>query len=426
MESNIEGNIKENENENKKKGNKKRKREKEKENNKEEENKNKKKKIIDKKICEKCEKNKSKVYNRNKFLCLDCFNEIIIHKFKANLRTCCKIKQEDNILVCISGGNFSMAMLEMFRQSFDGSEPSRKLFFKIKILYIDDSLLLKDKEKIIEERNKRKIILDKIMAFYKYDFDIVYLEKVMDLNNKDINLTNNEVYQSDLIEKYLNILDNIPKAGGFKTKFINITINNLIFYYAIKNNFIKIVFGNNGQGLVCQSFLSIITGNGKDIKHNITHADNSYLNGKVVIYRPLQDFFDKEILYFNHYNKVQIIYPVYKDDNISLFLSSFIGKLQSEILSTVPSVINTIEKVLQYKNENICKFCLASLDKNMNMLEFGLDNVLNNDDCILNKEMCYGCRRIFMDVIQNYFIEEKKEKTILDINNILNMFKCLI
>ena len=113
--------------------------------------KNKKNKIIDKKICEKCTKNKSKVYNRNKFLCLDCFNEIIIHKFKANLRTCCKVRQEDYILVCISGGNFSMSMLEMFRQSFNESKSNRKLFFKLKILYVDDSLLLKDKDKLLKK-----------------------------------------------------------------------------------------------------------------------------------------------------------------------------------------------------------------------------------------------------------------------------------
>ena len=370
--------------------------------------------------------NKSSVYNRNKFLCLDCFNEIIIHKFKANLRTCCKIRQEDYILVCISGGNFSMGMTEMFRQSFNESKSNRKLFFKVKFLYIDDSLFLKDKEKILEERNKRKIFLNKIMTAYKFDYQIVNLEKVMDLNNKEINLNENEIYENNLIEKFLNMLDNIPKVGGFKTKFIQITINNLIFYYALKNNFIKVVFGNNGQGLVNQSFFNIITGNGKDLKHNITHVDNSYINGKILIYRPLQDFFNKEILYFNHYNKVQIIYPVYKDDNLTNILSSFIGKLQSEKLNTVPAVINTAEKVVKYENEKICKFCLANLDKNMNQLEFGLDSFLNDENCILNKELCYGCRRIFSDIIQNYFIDEKKEKANLDINEILNMFKSLI
>ena len=235
-----------------------------------------------------------------------------------------------------------MSMLEMFRQSFDESKSNRKLFFKIKILYIDDSLFLKDKAKIIEERNKRKLFLSKIMAEYKFPYQIVNLEKSLDLNNKDINLNDNDIYEYNLIEKYLTLLNNISNIGGFKTKFIQITINNLIFYYSLKNNFTKISFGNNGQGLVGQAFFPIITGNGKDLKHNISHLDNSYLNGKILILRPLQDFFDKEILYFNHYNKVQIIYPSYKDDNLTTILSSFIGKLQNVKLNTVPAVIKLI------------------------------------------------------------------------------------
>ena len=398
---------------------------------KDEQNKNKKenkkqKKIISKEICEKCMNNPSKLYNRNKFLCLDCFNGIIIHKFKSNLRTCCKIRQEDYLLVCISGGNYSMGMLELFHQSFNDSNSNRKLFFKIKILYVDDSILLKDKEKIIEERNKRKLFIDKKLKEYKFDYDIIYLEKVMNLNDINLNLNENNEYENVLIEKYLKLFENVPNVGGFKTKFIQICINNLIFFHAMKNKFTKIVFGNNGQGLVRQSFFNIITGNGKDIKHNITHVDKTYLNGKILIYRPLQDFFDKEISYFNHYHKVDIIYPVYKDDNLTRILSLFFDKLQSEKLATVPSVINTAEKVILYKNEKICKFCLSNLDNNINKLEFGLDAYLNDENCILNKELCYGCRRMFSNVIQDFFIEDKKEKAIIIINEILNIFKSLL
>ena len=397
---------------------------------KEEQNKNinsskKQKKIKDKKICEKCNINSSQLYNRNKFLCLNCFNGIIIHKFKSNLRTCCKIRQEDYLLVCISGGNYSMGMLELFHQSFNDSNSNRKLFFKIKILYVDDSILIKEKEKIIAERQKRKLFLEKKMKEYNFDYDIIYLEKVMNLNNDNLIINDNKEYDNILIEKFLNIFELIPNAGGFRTKFIQISINNLIFFYAMKNKFTKIVFGNNGQGLVRQSFFNIITGNGKDVKHNITHVDNTYLNGKILIYRPLQDFFDKEISYFNHYHKVDIIYPVYKDDNLTLILSNFFGKLQNEKLHTVPSVINTAEKVILYKNEKKCKFCLNNLDNNINILEFGLDAFLNDENCVLNKELCYGCRRMFSNIIQDYFIEEKKEKSLILINEILNIFKSL-
>ena len=384
------------------------------------------KKIKDKNVCEKCSQNPSKIYNRNKFLCLNCFNGIIIHKFKSNLRTCCKIRQEDYLLVCISGGNYSMAMLELFHQSFNDSNSSRKLFFKIKILYIDDSILLREKSKIIEERQRRKLFLEQKMKEYNFDLDIIYLEKVMNLNDEKINLKENNEYENILIEKYLQMLDSISITGGYKTKFIQISINNLIFYYALKNKFIKIAFGNNGQGLVQQSFFNIITGYGKDIKHNIIHVDDTYLNGRILIYRPLQDFFDKEISLFNHYHKVDIIYPVYKDDNLTKILSAFFGKLQNEKIHTVPSVINTAEKVVFYKNDKICKFCLCNLDKNKNKMEFGLDAFLNDENCLLNIELCYGCRRMFTELIQDFFNENKKEKSTLIINDILNMFKSLL
>ena len=107
-------------------------------------------------------------------------------------------------------------------------------------------------------------------------------------------------------------------------------------------------------------------------------------------------------------------------------MSSFIGKLQNVKLNTVSAVINTAEKVVQYKNETICQFCLANIDKNINQLEFGLDSFLNDENCILNKELCYGCRRIFADIIQNYFIDDKNEKANLEIKEILNMYKILI
>jgi hypothetical protein len=319
-----------------------------------------------------------------------------------------------------------MAMLELFHQSFNDSNSSRKLFFKIKILYIDDSILLREKSKIIEERQRRKLFLEQKMKEYNFDLDIIYLEKVMNLNDEKINLKENNEYENILIEKYLQMLDSISITGGYKTKFIQISINNLIFYYALRNKFTKIAFGNNGQGLVQQSFFNIITGYGKDIKHNIIHVDDTYLNGRILIYRPLQDFFDKEISLFNHYHKVDIIYPVYKDDNLTKILSAFFGKLQNEKIHTVPSVINTAEKVVVYKNDKICKFCLCNLDKNKNKMEFGLDAFLNDENCLLNIELCYGCRRMFTDLIQDFFNEDKKEKSSLIINDILNMFKSLL
>ena len=380
------------------------------------------KKKIDKTICEKCKK-KSQIYNRNKFLCLDCFHEIINHKFRANLRTCCKIRHEDFILVCISGGNNSMTMLDMFWKSFTQNNSNKKLFFKLKVLYIDDSLFLKENNLIEEEKNKRKNFIDTLCKKYNFQYEIISLENVLDLNNENLKL-DNEI-KIDLIKEYLNLYNKLPNNGGFKTIFIQITIRNLILYYSLKNNFTKIFFGNNGQSLVNDSFLSIITGRGNNIRHDIDHLDNTYLNGKIQILKPCQDFFTKEIMYYYHYNKVDIIYPIINDEKSNLIINKFFTNLQSEKLNTVPSVINTIEKLKIFKSEFICLFCLSYYDKSNNYMEFGLDNFLNNNNCELNLKLCYGCRRIFSNIIEED-INNKNENNTLLINKILKYFQVLI
>ena len=101
-------------------------------------------------------------------------------------------------------------------------------------------------------------------------------------------------------------------------------------------------------------------------------------------------------------------------------------KLQAERLHTVPSVLNTAEKLIVYKSQKICKFCLNQLDENINKLEFGLDSFLNDEICVINQELCYGCRRMFSNIIQDFFIEDKKEKAMKYIEEILNMFKILL
>ena len=118
----------------------------------------------DKSKCEKCQKEPSKICNRDKYLCYNCFEEIISHKFRSNLRTTCKIRHEDYVLVCISGGNASMAMLNMFYKTFYETTTNRKLFFKLKILYIDDSIFNPEKEQIVKERETKRNFLTSLCS----------------------------------------------------------------------------------------------------------------------------------------------------------------------------------------------------------------------------------------------------------------------
>ena len=350
----------------------------------------------DKSKCEKCQKEPSKICNRDKYLCYNCFEEIISHKFRSNLRTNCKIRHEDYVLVCISGGNASMAMLNMFYKTFYETTTNRKLFFKLKILYIDDSIFNPEKEQIVKERETKRNFLTSLCSKYHFDIDIINLENIFLINDKNSNLTNSQT-NIDNVDKYLSIFNKIPTKGGFRSQFVRITTQNLIFAHCLRNSFTKIVYGSSGQGVVKDLFSQITIGKGCNIRHSTSYLDEFYLGGKIQILKPLRDFFNKEILYYNYYNKIDVLYSHFDMDKSDSILNQFFETLQSTKLSTVPSVINTAEKLILDKNDSkYCKFCLGKYDTPVTSLEFGSEGSKNSTS--KNENLCYGCLRMFSNI----------------------------
>jgi tRNA(Ile)-lysidine synthase TilS/MesJ len=273
------------------------------------------KKIINKKICNKCKKNKSNYFTRNEFVCKECLFDSLDHKFRSNLRVQCKIRHEDTVLVCISGSNNSMAMLHWFNTTFNDNKSKRKLFFKLKILYVDDSFLNKEYRDNLEYiRKEKKEFLTDLCNKYKFPLEVINLEHVLDIpmldndesDNKEIDLTK---IDSDLIEKYLKLLSFIPTMGSFYSDFNRIMTRNLIFHYALNNKFTKIILGNNALALVTNIFSNIIKGRGFSVKEAISHKDEHYLKGKIIILRPMKDILNNEVLLYNHFNNIDIFYP---------------------------------------------------------------------------------------------------------------------
>lgn len=70
----------------------------------------------------------------------------MIHRFKMSLRTNLKIWKDDLNLIAISGGSYSMALLDMMYEALFGqnSQSQRKMFFKVHVLYIDEGRVVYD------------------------------------------------------------------------------------------------------------------------------------------------------------------------------------------------------------------------------------------------------------------------------------------
>jgi tRNA(Ile)-lysidine synthase TilS/MesJ len=305
-----------------------------------------------------------------------------------------------------------MAMLDWFNTTFNDNTSKRKLFFKIKILYVDDSFLFQQNgmgfEELTQERLERISIIKQLCESFKFPFDVINLENVLsiprlnipedELKTLSLELSSTSI---ELITKYIEIFNSLSPIGSFKSDFNKIMKRNLIFYYALKNNFNKIVFGNSAQGLVNGIFNSVIKGRGFSVKEDIDYIDCHYLKNKLIILRPMRDFTEREILLYNYLRGIKLIYSKtefqYGERNVKMntkhnisfngstnqLISFFLDNLQERMSSTINTVLSTAEKLKLKDNSKegltFCGFCLNYKDQVYNDLEIGSIDVMNSE-----------------------------------------------
>ena len=131
-------------------------------------------------ICFKCKKNSPNFMNKQDKVCKECFQDILVHRFKSSLRQNLKIWKDDLNLVCISGGSNSMALLNMLYFSLFGNQSNRKMFFSVHILYIDEGPSVYGHSP--EENNKNLDFIRKTCEKYKFTYTILPLESIFDID----------------------------------------------------------------------------------------------------------------------------------------------------------------------------------------------------------------------------------------------------
>lgn len=322
---------------------------------------------VSKDICFKCCSNKAQYVIRQESFCLDCFLNFTLHKFKSNLRANCKIRHEDNLLVAISGGLNSMLMFHLLNICLNDKTSNKKMFFKVDFLYIDESFFFtnyysnKDINAAIKERKENFEFLTNLSK--KYDFKIDFLNIENCLENNDINILFNNL--------------DILKESNFQLNYVQILIKNMIYNYAIKNKYNKVILGSSQTSQVQNIFDKLISGRGKTI--NVNYTNEVVINGnKLSIMYPMKDFLEKEcLIQFKLYDlnivnsSCRNIFKINKKGSHSNLIKNFLDNLQTKAFSTTPTIISTAEKLLVNSNSELCAFCYEPKDELYNDLECG-------------------------------------------------------
>jgi len=351
-------------------------------------------------VCMKCKTNKAiVVVHINDPLCKSCFTTYITHKFRSTLGKAKLIKADDNVLLAVSGGHSSTAMLHLVSGALSESAHKR-LKFNPAIIYIDESCLTNSEIEIENNaQNEVKCNLERISKELHFPF---YSIPIYSNGESSLEPDNN-----NLMEKFLVSFNSIASFTA-KTDFLSSLRTSQIASFARQNNFTKILIGENSTGLSVKLMYQIAQGRGSSISQDVGVADRRHDN--LVLIRPMREFSSKEVAMFNRLNDIDTFVDKNLDtktdagSSLQRQAEEFIIGLQADFPSTVSTVFRTGEKVSSIVNNttNIQKKC--ALCSSLITEESSLPNGYSSNDFKtgpVGEKLCYGCSLTFKDMTKD-------------------------
>lgn len=137
------------------------------------------------KMCYKCKVNKATVTNKQEVSCKDCLMFMLTHRFKNAIVRYVRIQKDYPNLVAVSGGSNSMAMLHLLHNCLNGNKSTKKMFFKVHILFIDEGTIYGWTQ---EQRDQNRKLVEQACANYGFGITTVMLESVFDVDHDTKNV----------------------------------------------------------------------------------------------------------------------------------------------------------------------------------------------------------------------------------------------
>ena len=329
-------------------------------------------------------------------MCDAWFNQSAIHRFKTNLRTNLKIWKDDLNLICVSGGQNSMTMLHLMYTSLFG-KAQRKLFFKVHVIHIDESALYGwDEEKRQECINS----IVNICKEYNFNYTIVPLESVFDIQLIDPNTKNFELIEED--KEFINqvfksseenrskLVELIKYPSGLcsnKEDFVFYLKKWVLLDFSLKFNFKKLLLGWSGISITAKVLSEISKGRGITMPSNVSYVDDRYLE-EIKFMNPMKDYLYNEI---DEYIRINNVSHSGKNDpslldskkgktlpgagSMNSLCQDFIVTLQESNTQTMHTILRTLGKLqISTGEESKTEFwvlCYGVVDHATNVLEVG-------------------------------------------------------
>ncbi|XP_066860319.1 cytoplasmic tRNA 2-thiolation protein 2 isoform X2 [Anser cygnoides] len=393
-------------------------------------------------------------------VCSACFREYFVHKFRAMLGKNRVIFPGEKVLLALSGGPASSAMLRQVQEGLS-RETAKRLRFVPGLVYIDEGAVCGQSP---EQREQNLAQMEALLQETGFPYYLASLEQALELPGSvlrrgpgaagepcpsykvavegfiqqrrqeaadgdgdtspaglstqhgpggDLAAPRARLPAAALTAELLRLFEAVETLTA-KEELLQMLRSHLILHTARTRGYPKVMTGESCTRVAVKLLTNLALGRGAFLAVDTGFVDGRH--GDVTLVRPMREYMAKEIAFYNHFFGVPtVITPPLstkrrEKTSIHRLMESFLLGLQVDFPSTISTVYRTGEKLSAAPAEagselQRCLLCLCALDI-AGEEELALEPTLVTEETGNGPEsraafiplLCYSCRLTFKEM----------------------------
>ncbi|XP_074737341.1 cytoplasmic tRNA 2-thiolation protein 2 isoform X1 [Strix uralensis] len=341
--------------------------------------------------------------------CRGCFREYFVHKFRAMLGKNRVIFPGEKVLLALSGGAASSAMLRQVQEGLS-RETAKRLRFVPGLIYVDEGVV---RGQSAAQREQSLAHVETLLRATGFPYHLAHLEQALELpasilrpgpgGSGEPNSSYKEAVEGFIqqqrhegdrdggtslpgsqelppdaprlpaaarTQELLRLFEAVETPTA-REELLQMLRTHLILQTARSRGYTKVMTGESCTRVAIKLLTNLALGRGAFLAVDTGFADNRH--GDVMVVRPMREYTAKEIAFYNHFFDVPTVImpplPTKRREKPSIhhLIERFLLGLQEDFPSTISTVYRTGEKLspapAQASSESQrCLLCLCALD----------------------------------------------------------------
>ncbi|NXG64459.1 CTU2 protein, partial [Hemiprocne comata] len=342
--------------------------------------------------------------------CSGCFREYFVHKFRAMLGKNRVIFPGEKVLLALSGGPASSAMLRQVQEGLS-RETAKRLRFVPGLIYVDEGLV---RGQSPAQREQSLARMETLLQETGFPYHLAYLEQALELpasilrpgpeqcsepgpsykeavdgfiqqqqqqqegdggtslpSTQDTPAGSPQRLPPATLTQELQRLFEAVETPTAREELLQMLRTHLILQTARTRGYAKVMTGESCTRLAIKLLTNLTLGRGAFLAVDTGFVDNR--PGDVMVVRPMREYTAKEIAFYNHFFHVPTVIapplPTKRREKPSIhrLIERFLLGLQEDFPSTISTVYRTGEKLspapaMANCESERCLLCLCALD----------------------------------------------------------------